>query len=861
LLDLAWAQQARDPWLVTNALRCVCRTFASNPDESATLLRRAIEPGHLAAHGWEEMHEVTSELRGLMNIASDLVAEIYEAVLAYEETSNEETAMGHSRLLAMRSNRRQDFEMAQWELGELFPSFLSTVPEVATKTLMRVLQQYVTRNHPVRIEERIEKSFAFLGVSCRVLNDYSAIWDGHGTHDHDVPIKMLNTFQDHLAKLAQGQDRSRLRRLLDVAASENSLAVVWKRLLEIGAREPSGLGVEIASMSWAPPILAMDDTTTAAGNYLAAIFPYLHPENRERIERTVLAIPEEHDLARMEDPERTRDRLLGCLEPASLVTADARRRREQLRTAGSIPKNEPPFRFESFSGPYGERDYLADEGVDVDAEANRRLQELEAPIISFSEKHLNSAPTLGDVTAVARHLRELRDAISGAIGQGAHQRQREYARGVFFQACARMAQCADLPDEPPILEFVQAALLEASADPDPAPDPEADAAFDSRQAWGGRSIRIGAAQGLMHLTARPGAVSSEIVAAIQRLSRDPVPAVRYQIVSYLPVLFGTDRGRAWSIAEWIAQEDLSSGVLRGLLASPLRTFLRYDPSRVASLTRHVLSRTGSLGEPAPLRDDCITLLSLAYVWYGDSPSADALFAAADTSDPSEGTLRSALFSIRSALTYGPIDPAKAAADAARKRALSVYRRFLESNVVGLQELEATQPSVPISSWPAGAVTAAKAHARAINYVATELYFASGAHEGRLPDGSVPTFERRRRFYSEAGPLLETLADIGFAAVSHHLLQLLELMIPVDPAGVFRHACRVLRAGTQGGYQFERQGVRVFVRFVSRYLAEYRTLLQSDVELRKGLLEVLDVFVRAGGPEARSLVYRLDELFR
>ena len=48
--------------------------------------------------------------------------------------------------------------------------------------------------------------------------------------------------------------------------------------------------------------------------------------------------------------------------------------------------------------------------------------------------------------------------------------------------------------------------------------------------------------------------------------------------------------------------------------------------------------------------------------------------------------------------------------------------------------------------------------------------------------------------------------------------------------------------------------------VERYIAEYRPLLQEDQECRVALMEMLDVFVRVGWPNARQLTYRLDDIF-
>jgi len=861
LLRWGWTSEPRNSWMVTTALRCVCRTFASCPDESTALLRQAIEPAHLAAYGFEEMHWVTSELHALMAPAPHLVAEIFEAVLAHEERSDEATPMGNSRLLSMRSNRRQDFEMAQWELGEIFPAFLSAAPEMATRTLMHVMNRYVERRHSHSMSEQIEKQFELFGTPTRVVADYSVIWDSPRIHDNDAPMKMLGAFETYLSGLARAQ-ADLFRHLLAITAAENRVAVVWKRLLELAAREPSTVGVEVASLGTAEGLLTMYDTTTAAGTFLAAVFSHLLPEERERIERAVLAIPEGYKVDGVDAAGQTRARLLGCLPPALLVTSDVRELQERLQAAGAVPNNEPPFRLETFSSPCGARDYLRDQGVPVDSPANRRLQELEAPVTSFSDQHRNIAPLPADILTIAPALDDLDRVIAEAGAQGADQAQDDHARGVLVQGCADVAKCADIVGEPALLEFIRRVLLDASMDPDPEPDPRAEESFDRHPAWGSLAIRVNASKGLMLLASRPQTASDTVMAALDRLRCDPVSAVRYQIAVHLPHLYQVASTYVWEAAEHFACEDPSQGVLSALVEYTLTFLLRSDAARAAELARRVLSRASTFKDPVSLQEHCISLLSIAYVWRGDVLSSDPLFATAEAGQACERVLRSALFTVRSALTYGSTQSLDSAADAVRQRAFGLFHRFLDIGLAGLRAVEAAHAGVPVSSWPNEDLAKAKRHAAVINYVATELYYASGAYERRKPQGqNAPTEEQLRRFLGEARPLLDALSHVAFPSVTHHLLQILELMIPLDPSDVFTLACRALEAGKEGGYQFESQGIDLFVRFVTRYLAEYRPLLQQDVDLHRRLLDALDVFVRAGWPAARRLVYRLDELFR
>jgi hypothetical protein len=174
--------------LVIHALQAVCRTFESNPIDSAALLRRSFELEHLARYGFEEMPSLAQEVNRLIPLDSALVEDVYKAVFAYRETSAESTPMGQSRILPMRSNRRQDYDMALYGLAEIFPEFLAFTPRRATSALITALEAYIANAHPSASSKEIE-SFDFDGKVARIQADYSCIWDAHSTYGNDNPIR------------------------------------------------------------------------------------------------------------------------------------------------------------------------------------------------------------------------------------------------------------------------------------------------------------------------------------------------------------------------------------------------------------------------------------------------------------------------------------------------------------------------------------------------------------------------------------------------------------------------------------------------------------------------------------------------
>jgi hypothetical protein len=865
LLEFAWSHAPGDHWLVVHALEGVCRTFESDPTASAAHIRRCLEPLHLSQYGFVEMPWLAREVKRLIDLDPALSGEIYRVAFSYQETSAEPTPMGPGRILPLISNRSQDYGMALYELAEVFPTFLEHALANATRALIAVVEAYVAQRHSLASGEEHEETFDFDGLQARLRTDYSAIWDEGDTYRHDEPIRMLDAFQQCLERLAeQPEVIDRLRELVELLISENRLAVLWRRVLRVAAHRPGTLGRVILSFAWAIPILTCYDTTTPAGEFLKAIFPTLGQSERDRIERSILSIPDAVPVDRREAGEHLRNRLLGCLTNAELVTEEAQRVLEQLRASNAVPSNEPPVRFTVSSAPYGEEEYLREQGVPVEAEANRKIRELEQPVKEFAEKHLNSTPTLEEVSSVIACLRMLYEALSLADADGVHAKQRDHAWGCLAATCARISSVDWLTCEEPASSFVQAILLEASRHAEPTHDPKYDAHFDEHPSWGSLAPRLEAAEGLIVLARTPSCATPELMEALERLSNDPVPAVRFQIARRLSALYQTTPELMWRLIERICLEEASRGVLQGLLSGPLQWLTGPNPDRVADLTRTIFDRVREGPGAKTVREFCVGIFASLYIWRNQAQGGEIVLEIATTPAAYPNEAPHLLSHFRGPLTHGPINPPDPAQDSVRLRARELLDRILRSARDALHEIERRLSRVPSSDWPPQDRENAKSLAQLIDHAGSEVYFASGAYDrkrqGRA-DEQPPTRERAERFYREAGPMLDVLADVGLPSVTHHLLETLEFFIPTDPRGVFLCIGRVVRAGQQGGYQYESLAADLVVRLVERYLAEYRIVLREDAECRQALIEVLDVFVQAGWPTARRLTYRLEEIFR
>ncbi len=863
LLEFAWQTDRRDEWLIARAIECVAKTFESSPQESATLLRHTFEPEHLKNYGFEEMPWLCRQARRLLPLDPQFIEDLYIAAFGFREKSDAPTAMNPSRILRLSGNRRQDYDMARYELASVFPDFLSAESERATRAVISAVEAHVREERSVH-DTDVAAPFPFGQRTARILTDYSSIWDGGSSARHEDPLRMLEAFVAHCETLGSSVGGlGEFQKILSVVVERNQVALLWARLLQLGAKFPATIGQEVAPLASAFPILTGTDTMHAAGEYLESCFASLAPDERERIERAVLAIPDSVSPDHRSQGEAIRDRLLGRLSPESLATLEAKALLTKMVDEQRVPQNEPLARFQSFNRAYGEVEYLKDQGVAVDSEANTNLRRLEQPAVAFAAQHRNTSPTPEEIEKILSPLRALYQALANATADGVDAKQADYGAGVLAEACVSITQNSEVSCDSPAGMFVKEVLLGFRNHPSPVPHPAQDAQFDKSPSWGGPAARISAAQGLTNLARTKSCATEELLAAVENVSRDPVPAVRFQVVVRLTSLYQNDPDRMWRIIERIATSDESRGVLSGLLGSPVSQLAGAQPDRSTLCVRTVLDRT--LTDSEEVSEAAIGILNGLHVWQDHPLSGELLSGFISTPGKNPQLLQRVLLDLRSLITHGPADAPSAKDNAIRRRALNVFRRVVQSARAELRALEQARRNVAFDAWPEADQERARQIIRLLDIAAREYYFGSGAFEvkqqSRKAGQKQPGHGERKRLFQESRVIVDELAALSFPSIAHNLLQALETFVAFDPRAVFLTAGKVVRSGAGGGYQFEQMAADLVVRLVERYLAEYRDLLQNDDACRTTLVELLDTFVKAGWSNARRLTYRLQEIYR
>ena len=203
VLDRLLEQTSRDTWMVSRVVTNLMDVIDSDPPGTVKALRRLITPEEIVAYGAEQGPWIARKIKKTLDLDPEFIADFHKAIFAYEETSEAQTSISGSRILALHSNRGQDYRHIYWELSQFFPTFAHRYPELACSVVATVINGYVERDHRVNDPPYVI-SFEIDAVEHRVKQDYSSIWDGSTVRD-DVQT-ITSTFFRILGELAAEPD-------------------------------------------------------------------------------------------------------------------------------------------------------------------------------------------------------------------------------------------------------------------------------------------------------------------------------------------------------------------------------------------------------------------------------------------------------------------------------------------------------------------------------------------------------------------------------------------------------------------------------------------------------------------------------
>lgn len=755
LLHYAWERHPRDSITVRFALEAVVATAASDPVATEALLRRAIDADHVRAWGHDELRWLCADPGVIAQELPGFVEDLYVATISHKEESTESTAMLASRIFGLSSNRRQDFELAQWQLVEGFKAFLGTAPRHAVRALERLVAPPSSSTPPIVSTvsgQRISITTREQRSSRRHLNSSP----GRGVDD------LLGAFQEHLVATAE---KAEGHQLLEVLVSEVESSAVWARVLAAGAQAPARLGSHLGDLCRDPGVLRSVELGGPAGQLLAALHRGAAPAERTALEHVVLALlPAEADdrsPKRYAAEERFRRVLLGLdrdliVLPELVAAADGARPDPSSVDEGHFTR--------TWSGRAAVLPPdLPEEGRDLWAHVER--------LRTFVHGHLNDAPTDGEVADVRRSATVVANAIDdGSASRLLGQWEAEQATEILAETCECWTRAAEHVSSEPIA-LARRVLLEASRHPRPEPEPE-----DDQRAW--NAVRSGprahAARGLIQLAASTSPADEEVLAAVERLARDPVLFVRSNVHTALPVLLQRQPDTFRRVLRDGADQETADHVV-GLLAGLCLTLHSTDSVGAVDVLSRLVAKVAPSDERESAFERCMEVAAWLWVWTGEPRAQQLLDSLRYPSHRLAEPVTALLHEIRTGGAFVCND------DEVRGRSLGLCAALADTALAyleGIKDGAREANDATVARWVCAFAV--------VKAVADQLYFASGAFDekrrngGHATGGFTPT---QVRFWAEAQAVLKLVAAAPVAAATHHLVETAEFFVDLDPKGV------------------------------------------------------------------------------
>jgi hypothetical protein len=324
----------------------------------------------------------------------------------------------------------------------------------------------------------------------------------------------------------------------------------------------------------------------------------------------------------------------------------------------------------------------------------------------------------------------------------------------------------------------------------------------------------------------------------------------------------------WGLADYVAKNEPSIGVLAYFIGGPLHRIVGADAARAEQLLSDILDRVSARGDgersgPNNFYEAAGNLVAWLCVT-ADNARAWARFGAwADDLVNGDPFLWAMLSSLRGALFLGYRSPIKPEDVALRGRAKRALERVMAAAVDAKQKAEPILRSGGVSDADKAPMEALYvAGDRLLDHACNQFYFGSGAFRQSAEESpGVAAHSEKRAFLQDYREQLDQIGRHSSAQAIHHLIELYVFFAEASPVDVFDHIASILTGpAVAENYQFEALGAEVLVSLVRVYLADYRAIFE-DPARRAQLVAVLESFSSAGWPDALRLLYELPDLLR
>lgn len=840
-----------DRYIVAPLIEAVVVTINGDINASVELLRQILAPDHFAEHAHEELFWLTKNVSFLIKYTPQFLVDVYAAAFGTPPPeTNQETSIGGSRILALKSNRQQDYQLSLHQLAEEFDDFATEQPRLAIEALILSIEGYVTQEHPTNDEIQ---TIRFQTAQIKFQQDHSHVWWSYDEDRNysDDAVKLLDKFIDGMESVLVAADSAKkCDEVIGFILERNHLACIWTMLLYLGTKHLDAVGRKIIPLLTQSVLLESYDTRKPAGDLVKLVHPVVDAAQKISIERAILMVEDVH----------ARDVLVGCLDGSAIESPDVQSALAELKARGPIPENMPPFRLTTGWGEQDKDWWLKKQGVDLNQESNRSLKDAIEAVEVLKKLDISKEKQKEHLASNWEKLTNLHDLLKNAdTTKNALLKQ---GWDVLAETAEKAAQLSESPKDLSLFLGIESMILEAADYEMLEVEDDTESRYEKSPGWGRPAPRIEAAGALMVLARAKGQYDEKLSNKIFELAKDPHPAVRNQILGRVNALYYADPDLMWSLCDIAFNSEKNQSVLHFFIAA----FRHFMKERLSWASEKLLQladryRDKNIEVTKELQRLLVQMIGILWLRHEQSVAGERINVWLDDPIGYSDELMTLIAFLQGDIVLGNPEDTIEKNERIRARSIWIYHSTATAAERVFSDLSIKKTD--LSEQERHEITAAL---HLLDTIASQIYHGSGAlklkDKGRESIEILQLEAVHQRFLKELGPTLEVLGKVGHPAVTHHLLQTLECFMPVNPKAVFNSVALILLGGgAAGGYQYESLGAGLFVKLVQRYLADYRSMLLEDETSRKKLIEMINLFVKAGWPEARRLIYDLPSMLR
>lgn len=829
----------------TRGVDFISKTFNSNIDESILVLREVLDLLEDPNFDIWYFSSLSDSIRYFLKDAPEFVAEVYSRIFNHTELSNEKTNMG-TVTLSLISNRRQDFDMCYYRLDEMYPSFISTAPEIAIETGLKIVNNYIKKDKLHLSHENKEdlKKVNINEISSFFLPDFSSMW--HNSLTYNKPAQLAEKIINYFKELIVEGKIDKLKHYITIYISHSVVGFTWKKLIELGNQYPEIFKDYLYQLALNKIILTSSDTTYEIGVSLQYIYPLLNDFERETVVNSILDLKENVEETEKKYSQRMVNRLINCLPNRLIVNEEA----IQIIKSLDPVKNEPTYKSSWSSEPYTTDKWLKEQGVDLEKIENQQIYTLLSKLQAFNNARMNDSPLRDEFLELLPVANDLYYLIKSST----YKKELEFSAlkevFQFYSIITRKPLQIEEVDYERAKEAIQFGLNYIS---------KHDQSFDeTRSPSSGYSPtpRIEASNALMGLFSFKK--ENSIYKNIKDSVIDSNPIVRFNVLKNIALLWEFKPNEYWDIVFDSLAHETHSFTIAMVLNNVYRKDIISDEERVVDAIKIAGKRINEFKKKDSFTEAYAGLLLFLLDNKKNKTARDIIYNHFD----STAFIQTLIFRL-----FDFIDPKYTDNDYTKETTrVELIQLFRDVAIHNLKNLKKDDPTkFHIEDSPE------RDRLLLVDFIVKRIYFGLHINPNLNRNNLIPSEINKRAFYDRIKPILidlvENSIEIGegimVAHTAHYLIQTLNGVIkfyPEEARSILDMTSKITKLSSNTGYTFDPSSIKEIVSLTEILFADHKGLLKDQESLSQ-LISILDIYVKSGWTQALELLWKLDEAFK